>query len=95
MIWQDLVITLSSLVFVLALMPQIVLNYRQKSVKDISMGYLALYNVGLILLEVGLLGSGYWLSSIFNGICVLQYGIIMVQKWHYGRKYLNENKKIK
>ena len=83
MIWQDLVIMISGIVFCIALMPQIRKNYEQKSVNQISWLYLMIYSLGLVALQIGYMGSKYWLASIFNFINIIQYVIIGIQKKYY------------
>jgi len=86
MIWPDIVMMGSGVVFCAALVPQIIKNYKQKSAEEISWGMLILYLIGIIILGVGFAGLGVWGSFVTNAICFCGYLIIAIQKIYYERK---------
>jgi len=86
--WIDIIIALSGIIFCYALIPQILKNYRQKMVNQISWLFLLFYVFGLILLEIGFLASQYWISSCLNAITIGEYFVIAYQKIYYEKRRL-------
>lgn len=81
--WQDLCMTISGIIFMTAMIPQIVKNYKQKSAKETSWLFLALYIIALTVSDIGLFGSGYWMSGCINIIIISEYVAICIQKLYY------------
>lgn len=83
MCWQDLLMTLSGIIFMCAMIPQIIKNHKQGSAKEVSWLFLFLYVVALSISDIGLFGSGYWMSGCINIIIIGEYITIGIQKIYY------------
>jgi uncharacterized protein with PQ loop repeat len=76
--------TLSGLIFFIALIPQLIKNIKQKSAKQLSWLFLLLYIIALTISAIGLWGSNYKLAVIINIFIILEYILIAAQKYYFG-----------
>lgn len=84
MVWQDICMTVSGLIFFIALLPQIIKNTQQKSAKQLSWLFLWLYIIALTISAIGLWGSNYILAVYINILIIFEYILIAGQKAYFG-----------
>jgi MtN3 and saliva related transmembrane protein len=79
----DILCGISGIIFIIALIPQIIRNFRRKSATDISLAYLCLYIIGIICLGFGYALMGAPIAFFTNIVAFAGYLILLVQKLKY------------
>ena len=80
--WQDIVITIASIVFVYAMVPQIIYGYK-KRLGVITYQFSILNTVAMIALTITYYSLGLTLSTIISFVLTVLYLILLIQRIIY------------
>ena len=83
MIWQDIIVSIASIIFVYAMMPQITYGFKTKkgliSIQFSLLNILAMFGLIIVYASFGLI-----FSTILNIIIAILWIILLVQRLRYG-----------
>ena len=82
MVWQDIIITVSQIVFIYALLPQIYSSYKNKK-KNISFQTAILTCFGLFATAIAFLTLGFYYSTVMSFISGSCWLVLTVQSLKY------------
>ncbi|MBI2673102.1 hypothetical protein HYX19_02480 [Candidatus Woesearchaeota archaeon] len=81
--WQDIVISIASIIFVYAMIPQIIYGFKTKK-GLISVQFSLLNILAMIGLVVVYVSFGLIFSTVLNIIITLLWFILLIQRLKYG-----------
>ena len=87
--WQDKVMSLASVLFAYALIPQIFHSIKNKYV-DIKLQTIIITTIGLVLLIISTGTLNFIYATVVNLITFSCWSILLILKLKYGEKYVRK-----
>ncbi|MFH1325649.1 MAG: hypothetical protein ABIH49_02685 [archaeon] len=84
MIWQDVIVSLASVIFVYSMFPQIVYGFKTKK-GLISIQFSLLNIIAMIGLIIVYVSFELFLSAAINMLITSLWGVLLIQRIKYGR----------
>jgi uncharacterized protein with PQ loop repeat len=86
MLWQDIVLSIINIGFVIALIPQLIKVQKTKSAADFAWTSIIFYCFGLFAIGTVFITLNFYLTSIPYFVTGLMWGVIVMKKMQYEKK---------